>query len=73
MTKRYFLALFAVSAITTSAAVHFAYPAACKPPATEARLIGECNGRLLAAMEESDFPAGCTWIELIRLDGESVQ
>lgn len=35
-------------------------------PAVEARLIGRCNGRLMAALEESAFPAGCDWIEPIR-------
>jgi hypothetical protein len=35
-------------------------------PAVEARLIGRCGGRLMAAMEESAFPAGCAWIEPIR-------
>ena len=35
-------------------------------PATQIRLIGECDGKLLAAMEESAFPAGCAWIEPVR-------
>jgi hypothetical protein len=35
-------------------------------PAVEARLIGRCNGRLMAALEESAFPAGCDWVEPIR-------
>jgi hypothetical protein len=35
-------------------------------PAREARLIGRCGGRLMAAMEESSFPAGCAWIKPIR-------
>lgn len=43
---------------------------AAEPAASEVRLIGECNGRLLAAMEESSFPAGCEWIEPIRFDPE---
>ena len=34
--------------------------------AVPARLIGECDGRIMAAMEESAFPAGCAWIEPIR-------
>lgn len=33
--------------------------------ATPARLIGECNGQLFAAMEEDQFPSGCAWIEPI--------
>jgi hypothetical protein len=32
-------------------------------PAIEARLIGQCGGRIMAAAEESAFPAtGCDWI-----------
>lgn len=34
--------------------------------AREARLIGRCDGVLMAGMEESDFPAGCAWIDPIR-------
>ena len=26
-------------------------------------LIGQCDGRLMVAIDESDFPAGCTWIQ----------
>lgn len=37
-------------------------------PAVPARLIGQCGGRILAAMEESAFPAGCNWIEPIRTE-----
>lgn len=37
-------------------------------PAVEARLIGRCGGRMMAAMEESSFPSGCDWIEPIRAD-----
>ena len=34
--------------------------------AIEVRLIGHCDGKLLAAMEEDNFPAsGCSWIEPI--------
>ena len=40
--------------------------AAAEPAAIEARLIGYCGGRVLAAVEESSFPAGCNWIEPIR-------
>lgn len=37
-----------------------------KPPvAQEARLIGLCNGKLLAAMTKDQFPSGCQWIERI--------
>lgn len=36
--------------------------------ARPARLIGRCNGVLLAGMEESDFPMDCQWIERIRAD-----
>lgn len=36
--------------------------------AREIRLIGECNGKFYGAMEEDQFPAGCTWIEPIRFD-----
>lgn len=39
-------------------------------PAREARLIGRCDGVLMAGMEEDSFPAGCAWIEPIR-EGES--
>lgn len=39
-------------------------------PAVPARLIGECGGRILAATEESSFPAGCAWIEPIRYESE---
>lgn len=39
-------------------------------PAVEARLIGRCDGRIMAAMEESAFPAGCDWIEPIRYSEE---
>lgn len=42
-----------------------------RPHAIEARLIGECHGRLLAAMEESSFPAGCAWIEPIRMESDA--
>lgn len=31
-------------------------------PAVPVRLIGMCGGRMLAAMEESAFPANCDWI-----------
>lgn len=41
-----------------------------EPAAIEARLIGECDGRILAALEESSFPAGCEWIEPIRFEPE---
>lgn len=39
-------------------------------PAREIRLIGECDGKFYGAMEESDFPDGCAWIEPIRYDVE---
>lgn len=32
-------------------------------PAVAIRLVGKCNGRIMGAMEESAFPAGCEWIE----------
>lgn len=35
-------------------------------PATPIRLIGECNGQLMGAMEESAFPEGCAWTEPVR-------
>lgn len=38
--------------------------------ASEIRLIGECDGKFYGAMAESDFPAGCAWIEPIRFDAE---
>lgn len=31
--------------------------------AEEVRLLGFCNGKLLAAKEEDQFPTGCLWIE----------
>ena len=31
-------------------------------PAVEVRLVGMCQGRYFAALEESAFPAGCLWI-----------
>lgn len=34
--------------------------------AAPVRLIGLCDGRLLGALEEGSFPAGCVWIEPIR-------
>ena len=37
-------------------------------PAVPVRLIGKCNGRILAALEESSFPAGCEWIEEIHAE-----
>ncbi len=37
-------------------------------PAVQIRLIGECNGITMAAMEESAFPEGCTWIEPVRME-----
>lgn len=42
-------------------------------PAVPARLIGLCDGRILAAEEESAFPAGCTWIEPIRYASERLE
>lgn len=36
--------------------------------ARPARLLGSCSGRVLAGLEESDFPAKCEWIEPIRYD-----
>lgn len=44
----------------------FCQAAPKEAPAVPAMLIGRCNGVLMAAMEESAFPAGCTWIEPIR-------
>ena len=43
-----------------------------EPAAIEARLIGMCDGRLMAALEESSFPAGCEWIEPIRFEPEAM-
>lgn len=38
--------------------------------AQPARLIGLCDGQVLAAMEEDQFPAGCDWIEPIHFQEE---
>lgn len=38
------------------------------PRVREIRLIGECNGKYYGAWGESDFPAGCAWIEPIQFD-----
>lgn len=43
---------------------HFESP--IEAPAVEAKLIGRCGDKLMAAMEESAFPDGCAWIEPIR-------
>jgi hypothetical protein len=49
------------AAVAAGALVPAAVPA--ERPAIEARLIGRCDGRLMAAAEESAFPAtGCDWI-----------
>lgn len=46
------------------AALGAAYVARGEAPAVEARLFGVCNGKLMAAAEESAFPeSGCEWIE----------
>lgn len=34
--------------------------------AAPVRLVGLCSGRLLGALEEDAFPAGCSWIEPVR-------
>lgn len=34
------------------------------------QLLGQCGGVIMAAMEESDFPAGCAWIEPINYYSE---
>lgn len=41
------------------------------PRAQPVRLIGMCQGQLLAALEESQFPADCDWIEAINFKGEN--
>lgn len=38
------------------------------PAARQVRLVGQCDGKILAAMEESDFPAGCAWIEPVKTE-----
>jgi hypothetical protein len=60
MRRRYVAALVALA---------FAYPLAwtvkaaeAERPAVPVRLVGLCDGRMMAAMEESAFPAGCDWI-----------
>jgi hypothetical protein len=52
--------------LVATAALGFSGLAPAKEPAVEARLIGYCGGRIMAAMEESAFPSGCAWIEPIR-------
>lgn len=37
------------------------------PTAQPIRLIGMCNGQLLGAMEEDQFPAPCEWIEGVNM------
>lgn len=39
-----------------------------QPKAQPIRLIGMCNGQLLGAMEEDQFPAPCEWIEGVRFE-----
>ena len=53
-----------------ASALIFALGVSTPYPAREIRLIGECNGKFYGAMEESDFPDGCAWIEPIRYDVE---
>jgi len=57
-----------VLCVAIVAAAVFAYRQ--EAPATEARLIGRCDGRIMAAMQEDQFPAGCDWIEPIRYSEE---
>lgn len=40
--------------------------------ARPARLLGQCKGVMLAAMQEDDFPKGCDWIEPIRYADDGV-
>lgn len=53
-------------AAETRAALHY------ESPAREVRLIGLCDGRLMAALEESSFPSDCAWIEPIRFEPEAM-
>lgn len=64
MTKGELFALAIASALIFALGVSMPYHA------REIRLIGECNGKFYGAMEESDFPDGCAWIEPIRYDVE---
>lgn len=36
--------------------------------ATPAAFIGDCGGRIMAGAKRDSFPAGCAWVEPIRLD-----
>lgn len=64
------LVAFIAGALSTAGAA-LAVEAINGRPAVEVRLVGRCDGRLMAAMEEDNFPAtGCDWIEPIR-DGDS--
>ena len=49
-----------VSESLASAGIGRAAPT--EAPAVPVRLVGMCDGRLMGAMEESAFPAGCEWI-----------
>ena len=60
--KRIALALAALAMIGGPTPVPY------ERPAIEAGLIGMCQGRLMAAQEESAFPASCDWIEPIRYE-----
>lgn len=64
MTKGELFALAIASALIFALGVSMPYHA------REIRLIGECGGKFYGAMEESDFPDGCAWIEPIRYDVE---
>lgn len=64
MTKGELFAFAIASALIFALGVSMPYPA------REIRLIGECNGKFYGAMEESDFPDGCAWVEPIRYDVE---
>lgn len=69
MTKGELFALALVVCLM-SACLSLFTPAEHAPSAVEIRLIGECDGKFYGAMEESDFPDGCAWIEPIRYDVE---
>lgn len=64
-------AAFATGALSTAGAA-IAFGKLAGYPAAEMRLIGRCDGRIMGAMEEDQFPAsGCEWIEPIRYSEES--
>ena len=63
--NRIIMALIAICGVAGMAAIGVNGD---RDKARPARLIGLCEGIFLTAMEESDFPAGCLWIEPIRVD-----